>query len=152
MVLGGCATTAPPGGAEDVDARVRQPAKQDSAGVQVLPLENPAVGELLDGATRAEDAGLYEQAAVQLERALRIQPRNPEVLQRMAEVQLQAGDFRQALAFAERSYDVGPRVGELCSRNWRTISVSRERLGDRGGSRDAEKRAGNCMVTKPEGY
>jgi hypothetical protein len=48
-----------------------------------------------------------------------------------------------------RSYDVGPRVGEICSRNWRTISVAREYLGDRGGAAEAERRAGSCMSTKP---
>jgi tetratricopeptide (TPR) repeat protein len=86
-----------------------------------------------------------------LERALRIQPRNPEVLQRMAEVQLSTGDYEQALNFAVRSYDVGPRVGEICSRNWRTIGVSRENLGDSKGSREALQRARSCMVTKPQG-
>jgi len=87
-----------------------------------------------------------------LERALRIQPRNPEILQNMAEVNLQLADYEQALNFAVRSYDLGPRVGELCSRNWRTISVSREYLGDHSGSSEAEQRARNCMVTKPEGF
>ena len=130
---------------------MRQPAQQDSAGVQVFPLENPAVTELLADASQAEGSGQYEQAAMLLERALRIQPRNPEVLQNMAEVQLQVRDYEQALNFAARSYDVGPRVGEICSRNWRTISVSREHLGDHPGAVEAEERARNCMVTKPRG-
>jgi hypothetical protein len=28
-----------------------------------------------------------------------------------------------------RSFDVGPRVGELCQRNWRTLALARERHG-----------------------
>jgi hypothetical protein len=69
----------------------------------------------------------------------------------MAEVQLQQSEYQQALNFAVRSYDTGPRVGELCARNWRTISVARDHLGDARGAREAESRAQGCMVTRPEG-
>ena len=151
LFLAACATAPAPVEERGADTRVRQPAQQDSAGVQVFPLENPAVTTLLADASTAETDGNYEQAAMLLERALRIQPRNPEVLQNMAEVQLQMRDWEQALGFAVRSYDLGPRVGEICARNWRTISVSREYLGDHGGSVEAEHRATTCMVTKPEG-
>ena len=133
-----------------VDTDVRVPASQDSAGVQVFPLQNPAVKELLADASSAESVGDYGTAAVLLERALRIEPRDPEILQSMAEVQLQNGDYEQALNFAVRSYDSGPRVGEICSRNWRTIGVARERLGDRSGSAEAVERASRCMSTRPE--
>lgn len=160
LLLSACAGWAPPVGVEErgeepgeeVEARVREPARQDSAGVQVFPLQNPAVKELLADAGQAESTGDYDQAAVLLERALRIQPRDPEILQNMAEVQLHVKDYEQALNFAVRSYDAGPRVGEICSRNWRTISVARERLGDRTGSREAEQRATDCMNTKPQSY
>ena len=152
MFLAACATSPQRTPEPDVDARVRQPAQQDSAGVQVFPLENAAVTELLADASAAEQSGQLEQASMSLERALRIQPRNPEILQSMAEVNLQMADYEQALNFASRSYDLGPRVGEICSRNWRTISVSREYLGDHSGAVVAEKRACECMVTKPEGF
>jgi len=153
LLLGGCASTAPgPDGRGDneVDSRVREPAKQDSEGVQVFPLQNPAVKELLADAGTAESNGDFGQATTLLERALRIQPRDPEILQSMAEIQLQIKDYNQALSFATRSYDLGPRVGEICSRNWRTISVSREHLGDHGGSVEAASKARQCMNTKPK--
>lgn len=149
--LSACATNPrPPSDVQEVDTRVREPARQDSKGVQVFPLQNPAVKELLADAGQAENGGDYEQAAVLLERALRIQPRDPEILQHMAEVQLQKRDYEQALTFAVRSYDIGPRVGEICSRNWRTISVARGYLGDNSGSEQAERKATSCMSTKPE--
>ena len=135
----------------EVETKVREPAREDAAGVQVYPLKNPAVQELMDEASAAEAKADYSQASLLLERALRIQPRNPEVLQQMAEVQLQSRDWNQGLNFASRSYDVGPRVGEICSRNWRTISVAREYLGDAAGSLEAEQKAGACMSTKPAG-
>ena len=155
MILGACASTAPappPPQEREVESRVRDPAKEDSEGIQVFPLQNPAVKELLADAGAAESTGDYGQAAALLERALRIQPRDPEILQSLAEVQLQIQDYEQALNFATRSYDLGPRVGEICSRNWRTISVSREHLGDHAGSVNAEQKAANCMSTKPRGF
>ena len=153
LLLGACTSASKdPGWGDEVDTRVRQPAQQDSAGIQVFPLENPAVTQLMADAGSAESNGDYDQAAGLLERALRIQPQNPEILQSMAEVQLGVRDYQQALNFAVRSYDLGPRVGEICSRNWRTISVAREYLGDHRGSVEAEKKAGNCMSTKPKGF
>jgi tetratricopeptide (TPR) repeat protein len=152
-LLSACASTSPgppPSQDREVESRVREPAKQDSEGVQVFPLQNPAVKELLADAGSAESTGDYGQAAALLERALRIQPRDPEILQSLAEVQLQIKDYEQALNFAIRSYDIGPRVGEICSRNWRTISVSREHLGDHAGSVQAEQKATACMNTKPK--
>lgn len=153
--LGACASTAKTpaiDGGQEVEVRVREPARQDSEGIQVFPLQNPAVKELMADAGAAEQTGDYGQAASYLERALRIQPRDPEILQSMAEIQLQMRDYEQALNFASRSYEIGPRVGEICSRNWRTISVSREHLGDRPGSSRAQERATVCMNAKPKGF
>ena len=155
LLLSACAGYSPapaPVEDEEVESRVREPASQESEGVQVFPLQNPAVKELLADAGNAETEGDYNQAMVLLERALRIQPRDPEILQQMAEVQLQRKDYEQALNFAVRSYDIGPRVGEICNRNWRTISVAREHLGDRNGSVQAEQRALTCMNTKPRSF
>ena len=135
----------------EVEARVRAPASEDSEGVQVYSLQNPAVKQLTEQAHAAEGQGEYAQAGSYLERALRIDPRDPQLLQHMAEVQLQMQDYQQALNFAVRSYDTGPRVGEICSRNWRTISVARDHLDDSRGANEAEKRATQCMNTKPKG-
>ena len=156
MMLSACTVsrTAPSTPVEErtVETEVREPARQDSAGVQVAPLRNPAVVQLSDQAAAAEQAGEHDRAAGLLERALRIQPRSPEVLQQMAEVQLQRGDWDQALGFALRSYDTGPQVGELCARNWRTIGVARNRMGDAAGEREAAQRASQCMSTRPASY
>lgn len=155
LAMAGCSTTpTQPGdtGPDEVDTRVREPARQDSDGVQVYPLRNPAVEELVGEADEAEAVGDLDQAAVLLERALRIQPRNPEILQLMAEIQLQKKDYEQALTFATRSYDIGPRVGEICSRNWRTISVARDYMGNPSGAAEAEEKALSCMNIKPRGH
>lgn len=151
LLLVACASSGPaPVEEREVEQQVRLPAREDNAGVQVYPLQNPAVTELTAQADRAEAAGDLGQAAVLLERALRIQPRDPQLLQHMAEVQLQRQDYQQALSFAIRSHDSGPRVGELCARNWRTVAVSRERLGDPAGASEARERSEQCSVTRPE--
>ncbi|HEY5776832.1 MAG TPA: tetratricopeptide repeat protein [Xanthomonadales bacterium] len=152
LLLGACSSQPPiPAGDREVNARVREPASQDSAGVQVYSLQNPAVKQLTAQASDAEHAGNFDQASALLERALRIEPRDPQLLQHMAEIKLQKEDYQQALNFAVRSYDIGPRVGEICSRNWRTISVAREHLNDSNGASDAEERATQCMNTRPKG-
>jgi len=134
----------------EVTQRVRAPASQESAGVQVYSLQNPAVRQLTTQAEDAELAGDLDLATGYLERALGIQPQDPQLLQHMAEIKLQEEDYQQALNFAVRSYDTGPRVGEICSRNWRTISVAREHLRDARGANEAEARALRCMNTRPK--
>ena len=151
LLLAACSTQQPaPIKDKEIDSRVRAPATKDSAGVQVYSLQNPAVKELTAQALEAEHAGELDQASGYLERALRIEPRDPQLLQHMAEIKLQKEDYQQALNFAVRSYEIGPRVGEICSRNWRTISVAREHLNDTNGANDAEARATRCMNTRPE--
>ena len=152
LLLTSCSSRSPaPVEEREITTRVRAPASQDSEGVQVYSLQNPAVRQLTAQARDAERAGDLEQAGSYLERALRIQPRDPQLLQHMAEIKLQERDYQQALNFAVRSYDIGPRVGEICSRNWRTIGVAREHLNDAAGAIEAETRAGQCMNTRPKG-
>lgn len=156
-MLAACAGPAPapvPTQVEDreVQQQVREPAQQQSAGIQVYPLQNPAVKSLLQEAREAEAKGDYDVAADKLERALGIQPRDPETLQNMAEIQLYKKDYEQALSFATLSYDTGPRVGEMCSRNWHTISVVRDYAGDANGAAQAKHRAAECINSKPKSY
>jgi len=152
LVLVACSSQRPtPVADREVTKRVRVPASQESEGVQVYSLQNPAVRQLMVQAETAESAGNLNLATGYLERALRIQPQDPQLLQHMAELKLQIKDYQQALNFAVRSYDTGPRVGEICSRNWRTISVAREHLRDVNGANEAEARATQCMNTRPKG-
>ncbi len=152
LLLAACSAHSPaPVEDREINARVRTPATQDSAGVQVYSLQNPAVRELTAQAKQAEQKGDLALASAYLERAMRIQPRDPQLLQQMAEVKLQKRDYEQALNFAQRSFEIGPRVGEICSRNWRTIGVAREHLKDVSGAREAEQRAAECKHTAPQG-
>ncbi len=153
VILAACAVQ-PPAPVEDrsVAEQVRAPAAEQPRGLQVYPLRNPAVTELTEAATAAEHEGDLERATMLLERALRIEPRDPELLQHMAEIQLEKRSWEQAESHASRSFDVGPRVGELCQRNWRTMALARERQGRDDAARQARERLEQCRVEVPERF
>jgi len=146
----GCATQAPAPVDDRIAAeQVRAPAAAETRGLQVFALRNPAVTELSEAAVQAEQAGDLGRAVTLLERALRIEPRDPELLQQIAEIRLGQGQWDQAESHARRSFDVGPRVGELCQRNWRTIALARERQGESEAARSARDRLQACQVEPP---
>lgn len=150
LLVVGCATQAPAPVDERIAAeQVRAPAASEARGLQVFALRNPAVAELSEAALQAENDGDLGRAAMLLERALRIEPRDPELLQQMAELRLDQGQWAQAEGLARRSFDVGPRVGELCQRNWRTIAVALERQQNPQAAGEASRRLQACQVEAP---
>jgi tetratricopeptide (TPR) repeat protein len=153
LTLAACAWQPPvPADDRSTAERVRAPAGDESRGLQVYPLQNPAVAELSAAAEQAERDNDLGRAASLLERALRIEPRDPAVLQHLAEIRLSQGDWEQAESQASRSFDVGPRVGELCQRNWRTIALARERLDRFEAAYRARERLQDCQVEPPPRY
>ena len=64
---------------------------------------NSALGSLLGIAQQQESKGNLQGAAVILERAIRIAPRNPETYLRLAELNYRQGKYGQAQSFAEKS-------------------------------------------------
>ena len=149
-LVAACATQAPaPVDERIATEQVRAPAAAETRGLQVFALRNPAVAELSTAALQAEQGGDLDRAAVLLERAMRIEPRDPELLQQMAEVRLGQSQWEQAEAHARRSFDVGPRVGEICQRNWRTIALAQERLGQPDAASQSRARLQTCQVEPP---
>ncbi len=136
----------------NVDSQVREAAIEDGRGLQIKPLQSPGVQDLLAAAEQAEQSGDVQQATTLIERAMRMQPGDPEILQRMAELKLVAEQFEQALNYAARSFDQGPKVGELCSRNWHAIAVARDHLNDASGATEARQRATECSVRQAEKF
>ncbi len=157
LVLSACAGSGPTKPtqsplSQEVETEVREAASRESEGIQVQPLQNPAVRQLLASAASSESSGQLEQAAQMLERGLRIEPRDPELLQRLAEVRLQQEDWQQAINFATRSYDVGAQVGEMCARNWRTIALANDYIGDTPAADAARGQVEHCMRKRPQKY
>jgi len=124
-LLGGCATVQPP-------APVSEPVPPPAPSI-----ENAAVASLMAGARADAAAGRLVQAAGSLERALRIEPRNPRLWQELARVRLKQGDYAQAESVAARSNSWAGGDNRLRAENWRLIAQAREARGDAAGARAA---------------
>ncbi len=68
-----------------------------------LARESVAIAGLMESARNDAAAGRLVQAAGTLERALRIEPRNPRLWHELAKVRLRQGDAAQAANLAARS-------------------------------------------------
>src|SRR5712664_841276 len=128
--IAGCATVvqAPAPGPFPESAPLPEPAART---------ENLAIAGLLDGARADAAAGRLANAAASLERALRIEPRNPRLWQELARVRLKQGDYAQAESTAARSNSWAGSDNALRADNWRLIAHAREARGDAEGARVA---------------
>lgn len=108
---------------------------------QPEPSGNTAVLALLNKAHHQAAAGRMDAAGADLERALRIEPRNPVLWQELARVRLEQGQYRQAENMAAKSNALVAGSGYLQRENWRIIGEARSRRGDLQGARTAFERA-----------
>ncbi len=91
---------------------------------------SPAAQGLLASAQQQLDSSNWEGAANYLERALRIEPRNPVLWERLATVRYQQRDFQQAIQLAAKSNTlVGPNIA-LRRQNWYLMANAYGLLGD----------------------
>lgn len=105
------------------------------------PSGNTAVQSLLNKAHAQAAAGRMDAAGADLERALRIEPRNSVLWQELARVRLELGQYRQAENLAAKSNALAGGNRDLQAENWRIIGEARSRLGDLEGARAAFKKA-----------
>jgi Tfp pilus assembly protein PilF len=84
-------------------------------------------------------AGRLANAAATLERALRIEPRNPRLWQELARVRLKQGEYAQAEGVAARSNSYAGADNALRAENWRLIAEARDARGDAEGARQARE-------------
>lgn len=99
---------------------------------------NPAVIDLWNKAEDARKTGDYETAAMQLERALRIEPNDAVMWSRLAEVQLRQENANQAENLAAKSNAMSLDNPLLNYRNWLIIRDARALKGDDIGAQEAE--------------
>ena len=102
---------------------------------------NAAVAALLESAREAEKARQYGRAGAALERALKVEPRNPWLWHRLATIRYRQGRHPEAEALARRSMSLARGDVKLESRNWRVIAAARHGQGDEEGAREALRRA-----------
>jgi tetratricopeptide (TPR) repeat protein len=133
LLIPGCAAVAPSTAPSTAPAPETAP--------PVSRTETPAVAGLLDAARADVTAGRLPNAAASLERALRIEPRNPRLWAELARVRFKQGDFVQAESTARRSNSWAGSDNALLAENWRLIAQAREARGDGEGARSALEQA-----------
>lgn len=158
VVLAGCPpTSAPPSpagnlraipAAGDMVAQVRAAGRGDDA-LDVQPLRDPQVEDLRSRASRLEAGRDYIGATQTIAQALALLPNDPELLQSAAELALYRKDWTQAEADANKSYQLGPKLGSLCRRNWTALRFARAGRGDAAGAGEAAANVAACTVAPP---
>ncbi|HEY6240890.1 MAG TPA: tetratricopeptide repeat protein [Burkholderiales bacterium] len=134
-LIAGCATVVQP--PESGPVPVPVPAVPVPAPEPAARTENLAIAGLMDSARSDSAAGRLANAAASLERALRIEPRNPRLWQELARVRLKQGDYAQVESTAARSNSWAGGDNALRADNWRLIAHAREARGDSEGARAA---------------
>jgi predicted Zn-dependent protease len=136
LLLAGCAGVAPPAPSE-----VQQPG--EAAAIEPVPKsamsENKAVIALLDRAQTDNSSGQREAAGASLERALRIEPRNPWLWLELAQVRLAQGQYAQAITLARKSNSFAGHQFRAQAENWQVIGKARVAQGDSAGAEQAFK-------------
>jgi Flp pilus assembly protein TadD len=85
---------------------------------------NPATQELLAQSRAARTAGNLTGAAVSVERALRIDPNDPELWLEFGQIQLASGDNGQAAALARKALTLAGDDRDLAARAERLLRAS----------------------------
>ena len=89
--------------------------------------ENSAVIALLDDTDLRLSQGDAEGAASSVERALRLEPGNPWLWHRLALLRFRQGEWRQAIALAEKSNSLSARHPEIRKANAELIKRAEKR-------------------------
>ncbi len=105
------------------------------------PSDPPAVLALLREADASSAGGRLDNSAATLERAIRIQPRNALLWQKLAEVRLQQHQPGLAEDLAKKSNVYAKDNKALSSKNWSIIAAARREKGDAQGAGEADAKA-----------
>lgn len=159
LAVAGCATAPAPAPQEaprvasrDWLAEIDAEAAKAPSAVDVVPLADPAVQDLRERGDRERAAGRFADAARAYREALALLPNDPSLWQALAEAQLGLSAYPEAEDASQKSYDLGPRVGAICVRNWLTVFASRIERGDAVGAASAKAQVANCRVSAPSRF
>lgn len=154
IMLAGCGS---PGGSSesgrkgvkpdrDVVFAIRQAGQTTGSSVEVQPLRDPAVDGFLKQAADLETAHNFVDAVAAVDRALKLAPDAPEILQLKAELLIGLHRYAEAEALARKSFELGPRLGSLCARNWQTVVETRRAAKDEASASSAKAQVAACKV------
>ncbi|MGB4334576.1 MAG: tetratricopeptide repeat protein [Chromatiaceae bacterium] len=101
-----------------------------------------AASSLAAQAEKQRERGDYVAAAATLERAIRIQPREAYLWNRLARVRLDQNNYAQAGSLAQKSNTLSKDQDQIKQDNWGMIATTRRAAGDQSGAQEAEAKAG----------
>lgn len=135
--------------ARDILAEIRAIGRATSSAVEVQPLRDPAIEGFFRQAEMLESQHKSSEALLEIERALRLAPEAPELLQYRAELEITLGRYPDAEEHARRSFELGPKVGSLCARNWQTVLELRYLARDMPSVESARVHRDQCKAASP---
>lgn len=141
--LGACATSPrlgdsglPPADVEDrvvIDGEVLPYPEQNTVTAEPLgggPTMSPVVKRLVSAAQQQRASEDWDGASESLERALRIEPRNPLLWGRLADVKFAQRAWRSAIQLAAKANTLAANNVNLRRQNWYLMANAYEALGD----------------------
>lgn len=123
---------------EPPPVRALSPRISEKLFVQAVP---PAVSSLEVDIESHFKGHRYGDAAAQIDRALRIQPKNPELWHVLAEIRLRQNQPGLAVDLAKKSNSLAKSNIDLIKSNWRIIADARRQQGDGIGAQEALEKA-----------
>jgi len=115
--------------------------KQQDLSVKPQKKSSNVVVALLSDADASYKQGNLDDSVATIERALRIEPRNPLLMYKLASLRLQQGQPDLAENLAKKSELLAEGNADLKKQSWLLIAEAREQMGDETGAKAARKRA-----------
>lgn len=104
-------------------------------------VQSPAVSALITAANQSSKSGNLESAAATIERAIRIEPRNGELLYKLAVLRLKQSKPVLAEDLAKKSALLAGKDNTLKKNSWLLIAHAKEMQGDKAGAEEARQKA-----------
>ena len=91
---------------------------------------SPVVRDLMSKAQQQSQSGDHDSAANSLERALRIEPRNAKLWNRLADVRFSQESWQKAIQMAAKSNTLAGQDETLRRKNWYLMTNAHKALGN----------------------
>ncbi len=126
--------TPPPAPTEFTESKAFQPLESVASG-------SAAVSALVMAANEDSQAGKMDSAVATMERAIRLEPRNPTLLYKLAVLRLQQSKPAQAEDLAKKAALLASKDAQLKKHSWLLIARAREMQHDAAGAQEAREKA-----------
>lgn len=102
---------------------------------------SPAVGSLFASAEKSSYSGSLDNAAASIERAIRIEPRNPTLLYKLAEIRIKQSKPRLAEDLTKKALLLSGKDNRLKKQCWLLIGNARIMQNNAAGAKEAKANA-----------